>query len=563
MIPLNVIDAIEAAVVCKRAIAGDFESFSAQMGALDVLGNQISGIAVETKGIELGALYRILKRSFVYRDLTEAQLVLLVEFMAKQHMIGFGGQTITPGGRTRMYYYKHLSVITDVKKFVVKNIIENRIISTLDERFVANNVDEGSVFITKGLPWKVVSIDENVVSVEPSMEVEAAIPDWVGEDIPVSYDTARGVLDAISGKTDGLKRFCSGETWEKISGLLKEQEGHHIPTSDEVVVESFSSYKVVYTWLGTAANDALSKMLAREIGNMAGGGVAVRSTPYAIIVEAGTGRFDVGKILGRLAAAKVRPVLEAVLEESEIFRYKFIAVAKLFGLIEREALVSRSMARRLMKVLNGTPITQEVRRELMNNYFDIDNLVLFLERIGSGKISMREVRLDSASPLTKALVGYSSSAKELVLPLTPNNELVESFSRFILSKSAKFVCTYCGLVFSRRLSELRDVEEIKCGSCGSPMVSVYDDSYKAAIDKKLAGKKLSKTERDAFNEAVKIAGLISSYGQRAAVALSVYGIGPASAARALMMRKGQERSFFIDLIEAQKNFIRTKKYWSV
>ena len=56
---------------------------------------------------------------------------------------------------------------------------------------------------------------------------------------------------------------------------------------------------------------------------------------------------------------------------------------------------------------------------------------------------------------------------------------------------------------------------------------------------------------------------MSSYGQRAAVALSVYGIGPASAARALMMRKGQERSFFIDLIEAQKNFIRTKKYWSV
>ena len=44
---------------------------------------------------------------------------------------------------------------------------------------------------------------------------------------------------------------------------------------------------------------------------------------------------------------KIRPALESVLEESEIFRYKFIAVAKLFGLIDREALVSRSMARRL------------------------------------------------------------------------------------------------------------------------------------------------------------------------------------------------------------------------
>ena len=116
-----------------------------------------------------------------------------------------------------MYYYEHLSVITDVKKFMVKNIIENRIISTLDERFVANNVDEGSVFITKGLPWKVVSIDENVVSVEPSMEVEAAIPDWVGEDIPVSYDTARGFLDAISGKADAI---MPGYFWLSRLALL-------------------------------------------------------------------------------------------------------------------------------------------------------------------------------------------------------------------------------------------------------------------------------------------------------------------------------------------------------
>ena len=40
----------------QAGFRGDFESFSAQMGALDVLGNQISGIAVETKGIEFGKL---------------------------------------------------------------------------------------------------------------------------------------------------------------------------------------------------------------------------------------------------------------------------------------------------------------------------------------------------------------------------------------------------------------------------------------------------------------------------------------------------------------------------
>lgn len=564
IIPLNIIDSIEAAVLCGRASRGDFESFSPQIGALDVLANQITGIALEYGGVDIKSLHKTISRSFVYEKLTEEGLAKLLDFMTKQHMIGFGGSSVTPGRGTKMYYISHLSVITDVKKFIVKNVIENRIISTLDERFVANNVDEGSVFITKGLPWKVISIDENVVSVEPSTEVEAAVPDWEGEDIPVSHKTAQDFLGAISGGIDRLKDYCTPKTWANMTDFLKAQGGYHIPTAKEVVVESFSTYKVIYTWLGTSANDALSKMLAKEVSNMAGVGIAVKTTPYAIVAEVGgSDRVDIIKCLQRLSRQKARNYLESIIEDSEIFRYRFIAVAKLFGLIEREALVSRSMARRLIKVLDGSPIKEEVKRELMNNYFDLENLSTFLESVASESVLLKEVKLDGASPLTKALVNYSHSAKELVLPLTPNNELVESFSRYLLSKSSKFVCTYCGLVFSRKISELKESEYIKCGSCGSPMVSVYDDSYKEAINKRLAGKRLSRTDQAAFNEAVKIASLISSYGQRGAMALSVYGVGPKSAARALMMHKPEERDFFIDLIEAQKTFIRTKKYWSV
>ncbi|MDE1865978.1 MAG: DEAD/DEAH box helicase [Candidatus Micrarchaeota archaeon] len=563
IIPLNVIDAIEAAVLCKRASEGDFESSPAQMGALDVLANQISGMALESGRVEQDTLYKTVARSFVYEGLREEELEKLLEFMARQHMIGFGGGVITPGRGTRMYYIGHLSVITDVKKFVVKNVIENRVISTLDERFVANNVDEGSVFITKGLPWKVISIDENVVSVEPSMEVEAAVPDWEGEDIPVSYKTAQEFVAAISGGADSIGRYCTDEARAKINGFIESQIEHYTPSNGEVMIESFGTYKVIYTWLGTAANDALSKMVAKEVENSYGVGIATRTTPYAIVAEVGNGSVDVAKCLMKLSRGRLRQELEAVIGESEIFRYRFIAVAKLFGLVDRDALVSRSLARRLIKVMNGTPLTEEVRRELMNNHFDLDNLSHFLTSIAEGKIKVKGIHLDRASPLTKELVNYSHSAKELVLPLTPNNELVGSFSRFILSKSSKFICTYCGFVFSKRISELKDSDELRCESCGSPMISVYDDSYRDAISKRLAGKRLSRSEQGAINEAVRTAGLISSYGRRGAMALSVYGIGPKTAARALMMQKHEERDFFIDLIEAQKTFIRTKKYWSV
>lgn len=83
------------------------------------------------------------------------------------------------------------------------------------------------------------------------------------------------------------------------------------------------------------------------------------------------------------------------------------------------------------------------------------------------------------------------------------------------------------------------------------------------MDKKVSGKRLDRKEVATLKEALQYAGLISSYGAKAVVALSVYGVGPKGAARILMMRKHDEHSFFIDLLEAQKNFIRTKKYWSI
>ena len=128
-----------------------------------------------------------------------------------------------------MYYYGHLSVIPDSKRFVVKNAMENRIISTLDERFVANNVDEGSVFITKGLPWKVLSIDKNVISVEPSTDLEAAVPDWTGEDIPVSRKAANGVFRLLNSSETIKKDFVATDSLKSLKELREKQVQSFIP----------------------------------------------------------------------------------------------------------------------------------------------------------------------------------------------------------------------------------------------------------------------------------------------------------------------------------------------
>jgi ATP-dependent Lhr-like helicase len=561
IIPTNTVEAIESLAVRKQALEGHLERFSMQTNALDVLANQVCGIALDKGTLSFNELQGIVRRSYLYSTLEPEALRRLLEFMGKQRLIGFDGSNVTSGPRTRMYYYDHLSVIPDTKRFLVKSVVENRVISTLDERFVANEVDEGSVFITKGLPWKVISIDENVISVEPSMELEAAVPDWTGEDIPVSHSTAQMSFEMLS---HGAGAGAGADSWtrDQIGKFSETQAKLFLPSKDVLFIEVLEGYKVLYTGLGTQANEALVRLLAGMFSARTGNSVNVKASPYLVFLELPRS-VDIEHALKLLRPESLEQELRRMITSTELFRYQFVVVAKLLGVIDRDASVSRSLARRLMSVMEGTPIHEEAIRVLMNNYLDAGTLKAFLEGLRSGKIRITNIHSDSASPFAKAVLSSAYYTKELIAPLTPNSELVESFSRFVLGKDIKLLCTYCGFNFTRKLSEIKDSERITCPSCQSPMLSVYDDTYKAVVDKTIKGIRLRGAEIELMREAIRYASLFSAYGGKAAVALSVYGVGYRTAARTLMMLKHEERSFFMDLLEAQKNFIRTKKYWSV
>ena len=263
VISANAVETLETLSIFNLVRSGSFETFKPQFCALDVLANQICGILLDKRSMEIGQLKDILNGSFVYAGLESEALVKLLKFMAGLRLLGFDGRTITAGGRTRMDHYSHLSVIPDSKRFVVKNIVENRIISTLDDRFVASNVEEGSVFITKGLPWKVISIDDDIISVEPSTDLDAAIPDWTGEDIPVSRDTVLGVFHLLNSPAGAVGQ--DAHSVRAVNELIAKQAASFLPSDRALFVESLEEYCVIYTGLGTQANEALSRLLAHMV----------------------------------------------------------------------------------------------------------------------------------------------------------------------------------------------------------------------------------------------------------------------------------------------------------
>ncbi len=475
-------------------------------------------------------------------------------------MVGFDGLGVYSGQSTRMYYYHHLSVIPDSKRYMVRNIADNRVISSLDEGFVASNIDENAIFITKGLPWKVISIDENVITVEPSSNLEAAIPDWSGEDIPVSQAVSGAVFDLMNGVMNN--EYIKSHLASQIKDFIAEQGKVGLPSNGHLLIETSDEYQIIHTGLGTLANEALSRILAYRISSRTGKSISMKSSPYLIFLEM-SGEINPESMLMEMSGLDLDKLLISSIDETEIFRYKFITVAKLFGIIEKDAPISRSIAKRVLKFFKDSPVYEETTREITKNYFDTATLRNFFEHLDSGKLKIRHIRTKTLSPISKLVLNSAYYTKELIMPLLPNDVLVESFSKFLLSKSIKMLCTYCGFNFTRRLSELRDQKEIGCPSCASPMITQFREEYRDVIKKRREGRRLTKPEHEMMREILKQASMFDSYGGRAAIALSTYGVGPTSAARILMMLRREEKFFFVDLIEAQKLFIKNKKYWSI
>ncbi len=563
VIVANHIEVLESLAIINQMKAGRIEKAELERGALDVLANQICAIALEYRKAKADDIYRIIKRSSPYTDLERPLFDRMVEFLAQERLVRSADGFVGIGFRSRSYFFSNISVIPDTKRFYVKNAAVNRVISTLDEGFVSNYLEEGVTFITKGLPWKVISIEKDTVFVEPGVEIEAAVPDWEGEDIPVSRETAEGVFELIKkGITEG-GASVEKSTAAGTNDFIESQKRYFSPGNSIVAIEELDGYAIAHTGLGKLANELLAKLLAHEGSRISGGRIGVRTTPYALIIDFGgvRRRPEVKSILNGIKNYSADAIIrvDGFLANTDLFRYKFVQICKLFGIVDKKATVTKNNADRLVSFYKESPIAEETIRDLKKNYLDLESVSEFLESLRKGKTEVK-VFQGVASPLANELLKASYYYRELLLPTLPDEAAIREFEQKINEKKAELLCTYCGMEFSKDINVEKD-EKIVCPNCRSPMVAIYGDDEANVIKKKIAGRQLTELQGRKYRDAIREASLVEAYGSRAVAALSVYGVGIATAARALKLLRKDYKRFIMDLIEAQKTFVRTKKYW--
>ncbi|MHC1624586.1 MAG: DEAD/DEAH box helicase [Methermicoccaceae archaeon] len=579
---------LECCTVARLANRGVVEAEKIREKPWDVLANQLCAHAMLGKFV-LGDFHTIVSRAYPFRALTYDELLTIATELVEVGLILLDGDYVVGRRRTRRYFYDNISMIPDERKYRIKDVVSNSILGTLDEAFVVSGASPGATFITKGEMWRVVLVenDDATILVEPVVG-PAQPPNWVGEELTVSFQLAqevgkvrRKLYDALASEnvknSDSIKKIVSelhtdSYTIKKVLSVIKGQyEGDFILPDDKTIliehhIGEEENYIVVNACFGDRVNETLGRYISAMLSYRAGTSIGVEVDPYRIrlTVPLGIGVDDVMRTLKSASSSYVGPVLEMSLRNTNLFRWRFTRVAKRFGIFSSDVDWSKVNIRRLFDAYRGTLVYEEAFNEVFSEDLDVDGTIQVLEALEKGDI---KIMVGRASPIGAA--GFLSR-RDILLNERAEASVLKVFKERILSQKVILLCLSCR-TFSQKTRVGAVDEKPTCPVCGSMMIAALKPGDKSVQlikkgkgENSLRGKstrELTADERKRIDSVKRNANIVMSYGKRAVIALSARGIGPETAARILNRQRENEMDFYRDILWAEREYARTKRFW--
>jgi len=564
-------DIFESAVIARKAVNEELEELNFHNNSYDVLAHQIVGLTLDMWRIETQKAYEIFRRAYPYQKLTFTDFIEVCKQLQILGLIFFD-QNITKKRRGFEYYFSQLSTIPDSKQFRVYNTLDNSFVGVLDEEFVALHGEPNTNFVLKGEAYKIISTEEDKILVEPTVDVEASIPGWEGELIPVPFEVSQevGKLRKIIEKKlkddeqvgDELKKLypIDSNCSKKMISLIKKQMKYGIvPTDDEILVEDYENLVIIHSCFGSLVNETLGRFLSALLTTRIGS-VGLKTDPYRIMLQFQTKNVELIKEILKTNPEHLRSYLEMSLTKSNLFEWKFVHVAKRFGAISRDADYGKFRLGKIIDSYVGSPIYKETLKELETEKLDIEKATEILKKIQSGEIKV--FYKPGLSPLGR--IGVIHKYAEVIGPARPEMEIFELFKQRLLNTKVRLVCVNCG-----QWSELFTIknmpEDVRCDKCEARLLGItraININIAKIIKKGLRGIEMAEEEKKRYDRIRKTADLFLVYKRKAAVALAARGVGPVTAKRILSKYHKDEDMLMKDILEAERMFIKTKKYWS-
>lgn len=584
-------DTLESVAAVENANQNRIEPLLFHKNALDVLAHQTAGILMDKESISQSELLKIINRAYPYSTLTVEKLHDVVYFLESLRKLRLDeeGKVLRKTGRTREYYYSNLSMIPDEKRYPVINVLNDRKIGTLGDEFMTLHAHVGLNFIMRGKVWRIVQIQDETgtVHVVPAEDPSAAIPGWDGEILPVPFDLAQqtGEMREKIGKL--LKNGKKPETVaEELALELKTDKatlldaaleideylksGAPLPTQNRIAIEAIDRYIVVHACFGEIVNRTLGGIFDSVLSERE----AITgwwTDGYRILIET-THKLTRQEIEGLpkelfdLSDERVDEAFLKYVNSKFPFVSRMKAIAERFGAIPRgKTLAMSERGEKLKAAFEGTPIYDETLREAMMDKVDLQKTKHIIHDIKQGKITVSTIAREKPTPLAYHILMQYADTAELMAPERVILSNIDRMKNAIEARTVKLLCMNCGAW--TKLARVKDLsDEPHCENCNSRLLTLLYpsqdvDKLESDLQKRREGKELTSEELKELSIARRKADLILSYGKQAVRALQVKGVGPETASRILGKMHPEEEKFYLDLLKAKIQYLRTREFW--
>ncbi|VVB75220.1 ATP-dependent DNA helicase Hel308 [Candidatus Tiddalikarchaeum anstoanum] len=511
-------DYLESCAIKDLMVKGYLEKPIIPINSLDVLAHQVIGLLKDNKYFTIDEMCSIINKSYCFKmQLSEFERFL--EFMQRLNYLTVEDSHVFLSKRAFFYYFKNVSTIPNIKTFDVVNVETNTKIGTLDDAFVMQYCDTNANIIMRGEPWTVLEVKEDVVNVGRSRSFSAAIPSWVGELIPVSVEVA------------------------KEAGRLRHSfydEADIVSDDKKYFVEGFENNIILHSLNGSKINNTLGIIFSSLLSVSENTSVGLRVDPYRVILTLphANGLNDFKTMLSRLNSEMASDIVRISVKNSTMFQTRFFNVGQRFGVINRDAEYIGSRISKIVEAYINTPIFEETLNEVMREKMDVEGAKKVINEL-KGRLVFSDSRKIS-------VLGYEglqvAGFGGILRSDESYEEIYDLVKERLLNKEFYFQCTNC----NNRLGifSVNGFPYEKCPRCGAKTIGFVH------VSKKDDKKTLEETSN-----------LFLTYGKKSCFVLAGYGVGPKVGAR-ILSRMTTEKELLKDIIEAEKTFVRTRRFWN-
>jgi ATP-dependent Lhr-like helicase len=551
----------------------------------EVLSHQITGILMEDSPATVDELFEIVRKSYPYKDLTKEQLIELLQIMKELGTVWLEEEKVTRRKYTLHYYFNNLSPIRDIKKYSIYDVATNRYVGSLDDEFVEISAKVGTVFIVKGVPWKILAIHEDKVEVAPVHNPIGALPVWDGEMIPVPYSVAQEVgyvrnaiwekfieSDDLAVAKKVLRKYpIDSKAKDVVIKYLNEHfsTDHPMPSDKRILIETLgTNMAVVHCDFGNKVNQTFGQLISSLLMAKFACSIGLRTDAYRLIL---TYPYflrpeHIESAIREIRGEYVEELLRRTLPQTTMYEWRFVHIAKRFGVIKGPWEQGNVHPRRIARAYEGTIVADATLNELIHDKMDIKQTIEVINRIAKEEIEIVTISkksIDEMSPLAESAVDQLRYTG-FVIPKKPDRQLAEKVQERLAKKEIRLICMWCAKY--NVISKVGNVDDQpQCPKCGAryiAAVSPHNEELHGILRRHLQRLKLEPEEEKILKRGYKSADLVIASGKKAIIALAARGIGPKSASKVLEKSYSKDDyEFYSQIIEAEKEYSRTRPFW--